>query len=138
MFIRVDLPAPFSPRRQWISPGSITRSIRSFAVKLPNRLVKPLISSRMAPLRSSPSCARQVGAVVDHPDLSSHQIRFNRSGGVDLNSAVDDLLLEVVDRRRQFLVDLSVRAVRREAHALVLQRAVVGLVAEVAARGVED
>ncbi len=27
MFINVLLPAPFSPSRQWISPGSMTRSM---------------------------------------------------------------------------------------------------------------
>ena len=46
VFISVDFPAPFSPSRQWISPGSMTRSIESFAVKVPNRLVIPCSSSR--------------------------------------------------------------------------------------------
>ena len=45
MFISVDLPAPFSPRRQWISPGSIVRSMWSFAVNVPNLFVSPRISS---------------------------------------------------------------------------------------------
>src|SRR3982751_2427971 len=48
MFISVDLPAPFSPSRQWISPGSIVRSMWSLAVNDPNFLVRPLISSFIA------------------------------------------------------------------------------------------
>ena len=41
MFISVDLPAPFSPSRQWIWPGSTVRSIWSLAVNVPKRLVSP-------------------------------------------------------------------------------------------------
>ena len=48
MFISVDLPAPFSPSRQWISPGSMVRSMWSLAVNDPNLLVRPLISSFIA------------------------------------------------------------------------------------------
>ena len=60
MFISVDLPAPFSPSRQWISPGSIVRSMWSLAVNEPNRLVRPLISSFIPLLLSFPD--------VDMPD----------------------------------------------------------------------
>src|SRR5512143_693214 len=31
MFMRVVFPVPFSPRRAWIFPGSISRSMRSLA-----------------------------------------------------------------------------------------------------------
>ncbi len=55
MFISVDLPAPFSPSRQWISPGSMVRSMWSLAVNDPNFLVRPLISSFIA----VPSSRRQ-------------------------------------------------------------------------------
>ena len=48
MFIRVDLPAPFSPNRQWISPGSTVRSMAEFAATDPNVLVMPRSSSRIA------------------------------------------------------------------------------------------
>src|SRR5690348_15818994 len=41
----VLLPAPFSPRSAWISPGSTTRSMWSLATSEPNRLVIPRSSS---------------------------------------------------------------------------------------------
>ena len=53
MFISVDLPAPFSPSRQWISPGSTVRSMASLAVKPPNRFVRPRISRHRSISRSS-------------------------------------------------------------------------------------
>ena len=49
-FISVDLPAPFSPRRQWISPGSTVRSMWSLATRAPKRLVMPRSSSFMGPI----------------------------------------------------------------------------------------
>src|SRR2546423_14429488 len=48
MFIRVDLPAPFSPSRAWISPGSTTRSMWALATRSPKRLVMPRSSSLSA------------------------------------------------------------------------------------------
>src|ERR1700678_3442882 len=39
----VDLPAPFSPTRAWISPGMIVRSTPSNASVLRKRFVRPLI-----------------------------------------------------------------------------------------------
>ena len=44
-FIRVDLPAPFSPSRAWISPAWTSRSMWSFATSAPKRLVIPRNSS---------------------------------------------------------------------------------------------
>ena len=44
-FMSVDLPAPFSPRRQWISPGSIVRLTLLFATSEPKRFVIPRNSS---------------------------------------------------------------------------------------------
>ncbi|MFC5042975.1 hypothetical protein [Ornithinimicrobium kibberense] len=49
------LPAPFSPRRAWISPGSTTRSMWSLATRGPNTLVMPRSSSFIA------WCLRVVG-----------------------------------------------------------------------------
>src|SRR5690606_8061210 len=46
MFIRVVLPAPFSPSRPRISPDSTVRSTESLAMTPGNRLVMPLSSSR--------------------------------------------------------------------------------------------
>ena len=41
----VDFPAPFSPRRAWIRPSSMVRSMWSFATRGPKRFVIPLSSS---------------------------------------------------------------------------------------------
>src|SRR3954454_7432813 len=45
MLISVDLPAPFSPSRAWISPRRSWRSTASLAVSAPKRLVMPRSSS---------------------------------------------------------------------------------------------
>src|ERR1700761_6489285 len=45
--MRVDLPAPFSPSRQWISPGSTVRLMWSLATRAPNVFVMPRSSSFM-------------------------------------------------------------------------------------------
>ena len=45
MFIRVVLPAPFSPSSAWISPGRTSRSIASLATTPGYRFVIPRISS---------------------------------------------------------------------------------------------
>ena len=46
-FISVDLPAPFSPRRQWTSPSRTSRFTPSTATNEPNLLVMPANSSLM-------------------------------------------------------------------------------------------
>ena len=45
ILIRVDLPAPLSPRRPTTSPGNTCMSMRSTAVRPPNRFVSPRTSS---------------------------------------------------------------------------------------------
>src|ERR1035437_2581168 len=55
MFIRVVLPAPFSPRRAWISPRRTSRSMLSLATTPGYRLVIPRISSAGAFPRASSS-----------------------------------------------------------------------------------
>ncbi len=45
MFMRVVLPAPFSPSRAWISPARTSRSMPSLAVTPGYRFVMPRISS---------------------------------------------------------------------------------------------
>src|SRR5579859_1907774 len=49
-FIRVDLPAPFSPSRAWTCPGATDRSMRSLATSEPKRLVMPFSSSSTSAL----------------------------------------------------------------------------------------
>ena len=53
MFIRVVLPAPFSPRSAWISPCSRVRSIWSLASTPGKDLVMPR-SSRTVVMEESP------------------------------------------------------------------------------------
>ena len=120
MFISVDLPAPFSPSRQWISPGSKVRSIWSLAVKSPKRLVRPCSSSRMDPTLP---CGVVGGAGVGRPawyavwadsdakyEPGRSELRpGSYSGGADSAVArsadgdrtVDDAGLELLDLRRE-------------------------------------
>src|SRR5271165_3023256 len=44
MFISVVLPAPFSPSRAWMVPGTMERSMWSLATRLPKRFVMPCSS----------------------------------------------------------------------------------------------
>ena len=61
MFIRVLLPAPFSPRRAWISPGLMSRSMPSLATTPGKRLVMPRIS------RLGAAAAATSGSIVMPP-----------------------------------------------------------------------
>src|SRR5882757_1411757 len=45
IFIRVDLPAPFSPTRPWISPRRSTKSTSLSAATPPNDLEMPCMAS---------------------------------------------------------------------------------------------
>src|SRR5919197_3067288 len=95
MFIRVDLPAPFSPSRAWISPRRSSKSMASLATSAPNRLV--------IPRSSSASASPDIGGITPFPPL------LHRVGDV-LDLAGDDLLLDVVDLGRVLLtvgVDLA-------------------------------
>src|SRR3954449_8696160 len=68
MFISVLLPAPFSPSRQWISPGSITRSMWSLATSEPKLLVRP----------DSSRCMRAASPSDGEPGSS-----YREPGGLD-------------------------------------------------------
>ncbi len=58
--MRVDLPAPFSPTRAWISPG-LTEKVTSFNALTPgNSFVMPRISSRTSLTAPPPSRAQVV------------------------------------------------------------------------------
>src|SRR5690625_1850985 len=134
MFIRVDLPAPFSPRRQWISPGSTVRSIRSLAVSVPNRLVSPRISSCIPHfLRRTPRKGQRSAALPWRWGLLGGRRR------VDLDLAADDVVAYLVDLVLQILIDLALeRGAVREVGAVVLQRADVGRVVELPVDRVGD
>src|SRR5829696_5300323 len=128
-FIRVDLPAPFSPSRQWISPGTTSRSMASFAISDPNRLV--------IPRRRRPVSASAAGDVPGAISVSTLSLRLGL--GLDLDLAADDVGLQGVQLGLELRRDLAVEVVeRREAGTLVLQRADVRLVAEAAVLGRGD
>src|ERR1700677_3459721 len=55
MFIRVDLPAPFSPMSPWIEPRATDRDTARFAWTAPNRLSIPR-SSSAGPLDPTGAC----------------------------------------------------------------------------------
>src|SRR4051812_1617751 len=103
MFIRVDLPAPFSPSRAWISPRRSSKSMASLATSAPNRLVIPRSSSASASpgIGVCPSSSWLLDRVRDVADL-----------------AADDVLLDLVDLVGVLLA-LGVHLA--EAHAAVLE-----------------
>src|SRR6266545_2873887 len=123
MFMRVVLPAPFSPRSARISPSSTSRSTSSLATTPGKRLVIPLNSSRTGRLpsgqrkayggrrefsRRPPSCTLQVLQVVL---------------GIDGDGPSDDPLLELIDLAAELGGDLALEVVvRRDADAVVLER----------------
>src|SRR5262245_46687577 len=63
-FIKVDFPAPFSPRMPWTRPRHRVRSTLSQATTWPNRLVIPISSTAGGEPRSPPptaSCTDVIG-----------------------------------------------------------------------------
>src|SRR3954447_3939270 len=141
--MRVLLPAPFSPSRQWICPGSMTRSMWSLATRDPKRLVMPRSSifttdllPRLTPLvrasvrirgdhrngmsGASPD-ARRAGAApcAAAPAHRAYQARSARRGlrlGLDLDLAVRDVRAHLLQLALDVGGHLGVEGVeRREA-----------------------
>src|ERR1041385_4728934 len=86
--MRVDLPAPFSPRSACTSPRCRSKSTLSSATTPGNRFVMPLISRTGEASTAGDSTAGCRRALLD--------------GGRDLDLARDDLLLDpvhLVDQR---------------------------------------
>src|SRR5262245_22004294 len=116
--MRVDLPAPFSPRSACTSPSRTSRSTRSLASTPGNRFVIPR-SSRTG--ISSTMLRGILGGGLRPPPKNRLQLNLLRG---DLDLAGDDRLLDLVqlldDRRalRRPLVD------RSNPHAAVLEREV--------------
>jgi len=54
MFISVDLPAPFSPTRAWISPARIDMEASWIATNWPKRLATLRITTRSGAVLSMP------------------------------------------------------------------------------------
>src|SRR3954451_1651165 len=116
--MRVLLPAPFSPRRAWISPGSTTRSMASFAVSVPKRFVMPRSSSftwwPFAPREPPTRCGSTA------PGCRSGALGLARR--LDRDLAADDVVLHLFQLRLEVGGNLGVELVERgEAGAVVLE-----------------
>src|SRR3954452_20294998 len=76
----VLFPAPFSPSRQWICPGSMTRSMWSLATSEPKRLVMPRSSSFTTDLlpRLTPLVRASVRIRDDHRNGLPEASRYAR------------------------------------------------------------
>src|SRR5581483_11279567 len=114
MFISVDLPAPFSPRRACTSPARTSKSTRSFATTPGKRLVIPRTSRTGA----SAAIARDSTGVGGGPP-PSRVLRLELDDGLDLDLPGRDLLADRDRLRDERLRHL--RADGAEADAAVLQ-----------------
>src|SRR6478609_8834174 len=77
----VLFPAPFSPSRQWICPGSTTRSMWSLATRDPKRLVLPRSSSFTCDLlRARTPGAARVRRTNDHRNGTAGTPEDTRAG----------------------------------------------------------
>src|SRR5579875_3887956 len=126
MFISVDLPAPFSPSRQWISPGATSRSMWSFAVSAPKRFVMPCSCSRTRAPSSRVVERGRTGSARPRSGGSLEGGRRRARDGAVLDARLDGL--QLAGQRRRDLRRVVVEG--READATVLQRADVGRVVE--------
>src|ERR1700756_3305072 len=82
MFIRVDLPAPFSPSRACTSPGRTSRSIASLATRPGNSLVMRTSSTfgPAAPAAAGAGAAKASGPAM--PNSGGFQPRDSLDGPV--------------------------------------------------------
>src|SRR2546421_994156 len=94
MFIRVDLPAPFSPRSAWTSPSTSSKSTWSLASTPGNCLVIPRSSRTAVAAMSGDSLTGKAGPVAR---LSACCAVRPLEGGRGLDLAEDDLVLQRVD-----------------------------------------
>src|SRR5215210_5265999 len=92
MFMRVDLPAPFSPRSPCTSAFASSKSISSFATTPGNRFVIPRSSRRGA---SAMGWKRKGGGQPPTPLYVAASLSAERCGRVD--PATDQLLPSLVD-----------------------------------------
>src|SRR2546421_9792839 len=124
MFMRVDLLAPFSPSRAWISPGSTTRSMWSLATRSPKCLVMPRSSSlsasspvnRRSAVRPPADHDRQTAGAAGFPDDltgTGEVALLGLRGRGHLHGTADDVLLQLVQLALQVGRHLGVEVVER-------------------------
>src|SRR5438309_1725060 len=124
MFIRVDLPAPFSPSSACTSLSSSSKSTWSFASTPGNCLVIPRSSRTGVPGIGGDSLTKGAG-------LAARPLRVVTSSGRplelvrDLDRAGDDLLLQRVDPRDVGLRHLRADLAHRDAAVLEIEDEVV-------------
>src|SRR5215212_161637 len=107
MFMRVDFPAPFSPRSACTSPLRRSKSTPSFATTPGNRFVIPLSSSRGASAMGRECKGRDEPAPYGTRSLSD-RVR-------DLDLPVQDLLLVLLNLVEGLLRDVGARLAERDA-----------------------
>src|SRR5215207_8721632 len=144
----VDFPAPFSPSRACTSPRRTSRSMRSFAVSAPKRLVTPFSSRASGVLCSVVRVATLLDLGGDVRDLARLDLLLDLVDlgdvllalGVDLavadaarlhvedgvRAGLERAVLDLLDRREHGLVDL----LEGRGHDVVAQEALVGVHAD--------
>src|SRR5262245_3776585 len=87
MFMSVDLPAPFSPTRAWISPGARER-LTPFSTRWPEYSLLMFLSSRT-------SCpAKVLGSVVDAVDQDQVAVALPGSGSSQAGDVASGVFLK--------------------------------------------
>src|SRR5215468_5754232 len=99
IFIRVDLPAPFSPTSATISPGSASSETLLSATTPGNRLLIPFISSNGVVVRFIQDFGKKA---LPRQSLFPHIIRFDLAAPSQLVD-LDDEVIDAVffDRQRR-------------------------------------
>src|SRR4051794_37855543 len=98
MFIKVDLPAPFSPRSACTSPRRMSRSTSSLATIPGNSFRMPRIwRMRLSSTERDPNAKGRKGGHGGPPFPNDVRRRLERRGHLDL--AGDDLRLVAVHER---------------------------------------
>src|SRR5579883_97612 len=113
MFIKVDLPAPFSPRMPTISPGQTSRSTASLATVAPKTFVTPLTARSGRPAANS-AAGRFSLALTDGREITYF-------AGADIVHDLLDLRLVLGgDFAVEFAIGRETDAVLVEAQQVVL------------------
>src|SRR5947208_16426305 len=123
MFISVDFPAPFSPRRAWTSPRLRSKSTWSFASTPGNRFVMPRSSRTGAASIGGDSMRRETTSGAEAPRVDPVSAVVLRDARRDLDLPGDDLLPEHGDLGEDLLAQpaLQLGADLAEGDAVVLQ-----------------
>src|SRR3954454_17929123 len=95
--MRVDLPAPFSPRRAWTSPARRSKSTPSLATMRPKRFVMPRSSSAASISRG----ARELRA-------GAHRVGRGDLAALDLLLDRLDLVGILLARRADLLLSATI------------------------------